>query len=180
MKAYIALGSNLGDREMNLSFARKELELLPASRILAKSSVEETQPLGGREQPAYLNQMVLLETVLPPRVLLDACRAIEDAAGPRRHDALDGLWQSQDFRLLAARLKQPVPLGHSDRGELSLTSKGFVVNDGGRVTPLSDRFLDPELVPDGFESLTRKDGSRYRALEAEEALEIIAAAVTSL
>ena len=71
---------------MNLAFARKELGLLPASQILAKSSVEETAPLGGRDQPAYLNQMLLLETVLPPRVLLDACRAIENAAGRVRHE----------------------------------------------------------------------------------------------
>jgi len=85
-KVYLALGTNLGDREMNLAFARKELGLLPASQILAKSSVEETAPLGGREQPPYLNQMLLLETVLPPRVLLDACRAIEEAAGRVRHE----------------------------------------------------------------------------------------------
>ena len=83
---YLALGSNLGDRELNLAFARKELGLLPGSQILAKSAVEETAPLGGQEQPAYLNQMLLLETVFPPRVLLDACRAIEDAAGRVRRE----------------------------------------------------------------------------------------------
>ena len=91
VRAYIALGSNLGDRELNLAFARKELGLLPASQILAKSAVEETAPLGGREQPAYLNQMLLLETVLPPRVLLDACRVIEDAAGRVRRER----WESR-------------------------------------------------------------------------------------
>jgi 2-amino-4-hydroxy-6-hydroxymethyldihydropteridine diphosphokinase len=48
--------------------------------------VEETAPLGGRDQPAYLNQMLLLETVLPPPVLLDACRAIENAAGRVRRE----------------------------------------------------------------------------------------------
>ena len=85
-KVYIALGTNLGDRELNLAFARKELGLLPASQILAKSSVEETAPLGGKEQPPYLNQMLLLETILPPRVLLDACRSIENAAGRVRHE----------------------------------------------------------------------------------------------
>lgn len=91
VSVYLALGSNLGDRELNLAFARKELGLLPASQILAKSAAEETAPLGGREQPAYLNQMILLETVLPPRVLLDACRAIEDAAGRVRRER----WESR-------------------------------------------------------------------------------------
>jgi 2-amino-4-hydroxy-6-hydroxymethyldihydropteridine diphosphokinase len=90
-KVYLALGTNLGDRELNLAFARKELGLLPASQILAKSAVEETAPLGGHEQPPYLNQMILLETVLPPRVLLDACRAIEDAAGRERRER----WESR-------------------------------------------------------------------------------------
>ena len=90
-RVYLALGSNLGDRELHLAFARKELGLLPASQILAKSAVEETAPLGGREQPAYLNQMLLLETVLSPRLLLDACRAIEDAAGRVRRER----WESR-------------------------------------------------------------------------------------
>ena len=85
-RVYLALGTNLGDREMHLAFARNELGLLPTSLILAKSSVEETEPLGGKEQPPYLNQMLLLETGLPPRVLLDACRAIESAAGRVRHE----------------------------------------------------------------------------------------------
>ena len=85
-RVYLALGTNRGDRELNLAFARKELDLLPGSQILAKSAVEETAPLGGREQPAYLNQMLLLETVFPPRVLLDACRSIEDAAGRVRRE----------------------------------------------------------------------------------------------
>jgi 2-amino-4-hydroxy-6-hydroxymethyldihydropteridine diphosphokinase len=91
VRVYLALGSNLGDREINLAFARSELALLPTSRILARSPVEETVPLGGRDQPPYLNQMLLIETGLPPRVLLDACRAIEDAAGRVRRER----WESR-------------------------------------------------------------------------------------
>lgn len=90
-RVYLALGTNLGDRDVNLAFARSELSLLPASRVMAVSSVEETLPLGGRDQPPYLNQMVLLETGLPPRVLLAACRAIEDAAGRERRER----WESR-------------------------------------------------------------------------------------
>lgn len=48
---------------------------------MAESTIEETPPLGGLDQPAYLNQMVLLETGLGPRELLEACLAIERAAG---------------------------------------------------------------------------------------------------
>jgi 2-amino-4-hydroxy-6-hydroxymethyldihydropteridine diphosphokinase len=80
-RAYVALGSNLGDRAGHLAAARVALAALPRTRVVAESRVEETAPLGGMEQPAYLNQMVLLETALAPRALLAACQAIERSRG---------------------------------------------------------------------------------------------------
>ena len=80
-RAYVALGSNLGDRAGHLAAGRAALAALPRTRLLAQSLVEETAPLGGMEQPAYLNQMVLLETALAPRALLAACQAIERSRG---------------------------------------------------------------------------------------------------
>jgi len=80
-RAYIALGSNLGDRAEHLAAARAALAALPRTRLVAESRVEETAPLAGMEQPAYLNQMVLLETALAPRALLAACQAIERSRG---------------------------------------------------------------------------------------------------
>jgi 2-amino-4-hydroxy-6-hydroxymethyldihydropteridine diphosphokinase len=82
--AYLALGSNLGDRAGYLRQARKALAALPDTRVVAASAVEETAPLGGRDQPPYLNQMVLVETGLEPRALLEACQRIERGAGRRR------------------------------------------------------------------------------------------------
>ncbi|HEX5408857.1 MAG TPA: 2-amino-4-hydroxy-6-hydroxymethyldihydropteridine diphosphokinase [Gemmatimonadaceae bacterium] len=79
--AYIALGSNLGDRAAYLARARTALAALPLSRLLGASSIEETAPLGNLSQNMYLNQMVALETELPPRALLDALHAIERAEG---------------------------------------------------------------------------------------------------
>jgi len=79
--AYVALGSNLGDRAAHLAAARAALDALPGTRVVAASAVEETAPLGGKVQPAYLNQMVLLENRLEPRTLLEACQAIERAEG---------------------------------------------------------------------------------------------------
>lgn len=78
---YVALGSNLGDRTEHLRAAREALGRLPQTRLLAASTIEETAPLAGMEQPAYLNQMVLLETELGPRELLRACQAIEADRG---------------------------------------------------------------------------------------------------
>jgi 2-amino-4-hydroxy-6-hydroxymethyldihydropteridine diphosphokinase len=80
-RAYVARGSNLGDRAGHLAAARAALAALPRTRLVAESRVEETAPLGGREQPAYLNQMVLLETGLDPHALLAACQAIERSRG---------------------------------------------------------------------------------------------------
>jgi 2-amino-4-hydroxy-6-hydroxymethyldihydropteridine diphosphokinase len=78
--AYIAVGSNVGDREGHLARARIALARLPSSRIIATSAVEETAAIGP-PQGAYLNQMVALETALAPLELLDALHAIEQAEG---------------------------------------------------------------------------------------------------
>lgn len=80
-RAAVALGSNLGDRAAHLAAARLALAALPGTRLLGASTVEETAPLGGIDQPAYLNQVVLLDTGLSPRALLDACQSIERAEG---------------------------------------------------------------------------------------------------
>lgn len=79
--AYIALGSNLGDREEYLERARSALAALPGTRLLRASSVEETAPVGDVPQGPYLNQMVTIETELAPRVLLDRLHEIERSAG---------------------------------------------------------------------------------------------------
>ncbi len=83
-RAYVALGSNLGDRAAHLQRARAALAQLPETELIRASAIEETLPLGGMKQPPYLNQMVLLETGLEPRALLQACQAIEQTEGRRR------------------------------------------------------------------------------------------------
>lgn len=83
--AYVALGSNVGARDAHLAAARARLSALPDTRLVAVSSIEETEPIGP-PQPRYLNQMVLLSTGLAPRDLLNACREIEAAAGRVRQE----------------------------------------------------------------------------------------------
>lgn len=85
-RAYVALGSNVGDRAAHLAHARARLGALPGTRLLAVSRVEETAPLGPVAQGAYLNQMVLLETSLSPVELLAHCRAIETERGRERRE----------------------------------------------------------------------------------------------
>lgn len=82
--AFVALGSNVGDRAGYLAFGRRELAKLPHTELVAESSIEETEPLGPIAQGPFLNQMVLLRTELTARQLLEACLAIERAAGRTR------------------------------------------------------------------------------------------------
>jgi 2-amino-4-hydroxy-6-hydroxymethyldihydropteridine diphosphokinase len=83
-RAFVALGSNLGDRAAQLDRARAALTLLPSTRMAATSSVEETAPLGAMAQPPYLNQMVAVDTSLAPEALLSALHSIERAQGRHR------------------------------------------------------------------------------------------------
>jgi 2-amino-4-hydroxy-6-hydroxymethyldihydropteridine diphosphokinase len=85
-RAYVALGSNLGDRVAHLALARRRLAMLERTRLLGASAVEDTLPLEQRKQPSYLNQMVALETLLTPAGLLDACHAVEREAGRERRE----------------------------------------------------------------------------------------------
>lgn len=82
--AYVALGSNLGDRDANLAFAVSSLDAAPGVDRLAVSSVFETDPVGPPGQRAYLNAVVSLSTRLAPRPLLERLLAIERAAGRER------------------------------------------------------------------------------------------------
>ena len=83
---FLALGSNLGNRASHLAVARGALTRLPHTTLVAASRVEETLPLDDRDQPRYLNQMILLSTTLTAHQLLDACQAIEQRAGRKRGD----------------------------------------------------------------------------------------------
>lgn len=79
--AYIALGSNVGNRELSLARARAAIAAIRDTRLIASTAVEETEPIGPIAQGKYLNQMVAVSTTLPPRTLLAALHRIERAAG---------------------------------------------------------------------------------------------------
>ncbi len=76
-RAVIALGANLGDARAALAGAVEAMRRMPELEILAESSVYSTAPIGGVEQPDYLNAVVIAETSLAPRDLLDALHGIE-------------------------------------------------------------------------------------------------------
>lgn len=135
-RAYLGLGSNLGDRLAHLQGALDRLSVTPGIRVVAVSSVYETAPVGGPVQGDYLNAVVALDTSLAPTDLLRACHAVEAAAervrtvrwGPRTLDVdvllVDG-YRSDDPHLT-------VP--HPRMGE-----RHFV------LAPLAD--VAPDLAP---------------------------------
>jgi 2-amino-4-hydroxy-6-hydroxymethyldihydropteridine diphosphokinase len=80
-EGYLGLGSNVGDRRANLQAA---IDLLPGQdvRVLAASSVYETEPVGEvPDQRDFYNACVRIETELEPEALLDACKAVERELG---------------------------------------------------------------------------------------------------
>jgi 2-amino-4-hydroxy-6-hydroxymethyldihydropteridine diphosphokinase len=78
-RAVLALGSNLGDRRQNLQGAVDRLLAAPGLGFRAVSPVYETRPVGGPDQPDYLNAVIAVETALPARAILDRAHRVEDA-----------------------------------------------------------------------------------------------------
>src|SRR5688572_1509115 len=77
---FVALGTNLGDRERNLALGVLGLQERGLT-ITARSSVYETAPVGGPAQGAYLNAVVQAETALDPQGVLASCLGVERDAG---------------------------------------------------------------------------------------------------
>jgi len=78
-RAFILSGTNLGDREANLDFARSSLTR--GGTVMNISSCYETEPVGYLDQPWFLNQALELETPLSPSGLLLLCQEIESSCG---------------------------------------------------------------------------------------------------
>ena len=82
---YIGLGSNLGDRARHIEGALRELAADGDIRVIARSTLHETEPVGGPAgQGRYLNAVAELETALSPRELLERLQAVEAAHGRER------------------------------------------------------------------------------------------------
>jgi 2-amino-4-hydroxy-6-hydroxymethyldihydropteridine diphosphokinase len=85
MRAYIGLGSNLGERENTLRAALDRLAANPAVEVVAVSTFRDTEPVGPiTDQPRFLNGVAAVETTLGPRGLLDRLLEIEAEHGRTR------------------------------------------------------------------------------------------------
>jgi 2-amino-4-hydroxy-6-hydroxymethyldihydropteridine diphosphokinase len=134
-RAYLALGSNLGDRLALLQLGVDALTRVPGIDVRAVSRVYETAPVGGPPQDPYLNAVVAIETALAPHELLRQCQHIEAMAarerterwGPRTLDV--DILLVDDTRLDTEDLTIPHP---------RMWERGFV------LAPLRD--VAPDLV----------------------------------
>ena len=132
-KVVYSVGSNLGDRLANLQGAVDAIRDTPDVIVVDVSGVYETQPVGGPdESPQFLNLVIVAETTLEPRTLLERAQAIEDAYGRVREER----WapRTLDVDLITvgknltdeSDLKIPHPLAHE---------RGFVLLPWSEVDP---------------------------------------------
>jgi 2-amino-4-hydroxy-6-hydroxymethyldihydropteridine diphosphokinase len=80
-RVVLSVGANLGDRLGTLQGCVQVIAGLPDTDVLAISPVYETAPVGGPPQPDYLNAVLLIQTGLPPRDLLDELHGVEAGFG---------------------------------------------------------------------------------------------------
>ena len=131
-RAFLAIGSNLGDRAARL---REAVRGMPD--VVAVSATYETDPVGGPEQGPFLNAVVELDTELTPRQLLQLCHRLESAAGRVRTERWGPRSLDVDVLLVGdAVVDEPdLQVPHP-----RLWDRAFV------LVPLAD--LAPDLVPD--------------------------------
>ena len=99
MLAAVALGANLGSPITTLNQAARQLASLPATKLIAGSSLYRSYPLGPPIQPSYMNQVILIQTCLAPLALLHHLQDIERKFG-RRQGVRQGLrWGPRNIDL---------------------------------------------------------------------------------
>ena len=82
--AYIGLGANLHDPVAQVNSALAELDRIPGTRVVARSSLYATAPVGNVDQPDFINAVAQVNTTLAPRALLHALLEIEKQHGRAR------------------------------------------------------------------------------------------------
>jgi 2-amino-4-hydroxy-6-hydroxymethyldihydropteridine diphosphokinase len=141
VRAYVGLGSNLGDREGTI---RRAVELLgeqPGIEIVAVSTLRDTDPVGYEDQPRFLNGAVALEVDLSARALLDELLEVERELG--RDRSRETRWGPRTIDLdLLLYGEETVDEPGLTVPHPRLAERQFVLE------PLSE--LDPDLtLPDG-------------------------------
>jgi dihydroneopterin aldolase / 2-amino-4-hydroxy-6-hydroxymethyldihydropteridine diphosphokinase len=146
----VALGANLGDARATLTSAVRAVGALPGMRVRAVSPLVETDPVGGPEQPAYLNAVLVGETTLAPDELLARLHAIEADHGRTR----EVRWGARTLDLDLVQVGMPGAASEvrSDRPELTLphpraSDRGFVLVPWSQVEPAARLRVGADVRP---------------------------------
>lgn len=148
---YLSLGSNQGHSRRLLEEAVRTLDDLPHTRVIARSSMYRSAPVGYVDQADFLNQVIAVRTTLAPHDLLDVTQGLERAAGrdrgvrwgPRTLD-IDLLWYD-GVRLDDERLQLPHPRLECRRfvlEPLAELAPGLVLAGGGTVAQALKKTAD--------------------------------------
>jgi 2-amino-4-hydroxy-6-hydroxymethyldihydropteridine diphosphokinase len=159
--AYIALGSNLGDRAQTLSFAIDRLGRL--GTVTARSSFYDTEPVGFRDQPAFLNAVVAVETDLEPFDLLREMLAIEREFGRDRSNSASNGPRTLDLDLLVmgncVTTSSELTLPHS-----ALARRRFVLAPLAEIAPLLRHPVLKQNIAELLKSLPDEGENRISAV----------------
>jgi 2-amino-4-hydroxy-6-hydroxymethyldihydropteridine diphosphokinase len=155
--AYVALGSNLDEPAFQVRAALAKLAGLPDTRLVARSRLWRTPPLGPREQPAFVNAVAGLLTRLTPEDLLACLQRIEHSLGkvpppvrwgPRRIDLDLVAYAAERRDAPGFRLPHPgVPERAFVLYPLAEFAPALVIPGFGRVSDLVKRVSAEGLVP---------------------------------
>jgi dihydroneopterin aldolase/2-amino-4-hydroxy-6-hydroxymethyldihydropteridine diphosphokinase len=161
VRAVLALGANLGEREATLQSAVDELAAFEGLHVEAVSPVVETDPVGGPDQPDYLNVVLLVRTTLAPLELLAAAHQVEQLHGRVRQIR----WGARTLDI------DVIVYGDvtADAGELQLphpraSGRAFVLSPWLALDPQA-RLVTPDgdtLVADLLAGAQDRDGVRAR------------------
>jgi dihydroneopterin aldolase/2-amino-4-hydroxy-6-hydroxymethyldihydropteridine diphosphokinase len=146
----VALGANLGDSRASLTQAVTEVASIPGVRVRAVSPLVETDPVGGPEQPAYLNAVLVGESTLAPAELLARLHAVEDRHGRTR----DVRWGARtlDLDLLQVGVPGRPDEVRQDEPALQLPhprahERAFVLVPWSLADPKALVRVGPDVVP---------------------------------
>ncbi|MGQ9456463.1 MAG: 2-amino-4-hydroxy-6-hydroxymethyldihydropteridine diphosphokinase [Armatimonadota bacterium] len=152
--AYLSLGSNVGDRLANLREAVLRLNSEDGCWVVALSSIYETEPVGFKDQPDFLNMVVCINTLLDAVSLLSHCQSIENEMGrvrtvrwgPRVIDIDILLYENENIKIGELVLPHP-----------KMLRRGFV------MIPLAEIAPDVEVAP-GLTAAMAVEHSAFRGV----------------
>ena len=155
MTAYIGLGSNLGDRQANVKAAVEMLAETADVEVTGVSDAVETAPLGGADQPEYLNAVAQIRTGLDAEALHEKLHAVETALGRERKEKWSPRTIDLDLLLFGA---QVINLAHLTVPHPQMHLRSFVL---GGLCQLDERLMHPVMKESVRKLAARLNGCNF-------------------